>query len=396
MSPKSEKWTYGGMFLSRRHASPNWHRCWYDAKSGQTRAVSLRTRDEEEAKRRLIAYVHEHGKIDTTDAAELAIWEILQRYEYQHVRQLTKNSAVTQRHNIGIMVDIVGDLPIAEFRAAKQREIVELMKERGYSDGYIKRIFGTTYAALSWTHQNDDIDRLPPKLRLPGGGRREFVATPAQLAAMWDELREDHMRMFFILSLSTAGRKSAILELTRFQCDMERGLIDLNPPGRAQNKKRRAVVPMTRLARAWISTVPAGPLVTYKGRQIQDVKIGWRAARERAGLPLAFSPHTIRHTVASWCRMQSLESWRVAALGGWREAAANTVEVYAKFDPGYFKPVIDAIDRLLEEVATEAKTSLNPSHRASNVRGVWKTGAGDEIRTHDPNLGKVKICKGKQ
>jgi len=339
----------------------------------------------------LIAWVHEYGKIDTADAAELAIWKILQRYEYQHVRKLSKGGATTQRHNIGILRDLVGDVPVADFRAAVQREVVEVMKSRGWSDGYIKRIFGTAYAALNWAHQNDEIDRMPPKLRLPGGGRREFVPTPKQLAALWDELTEDHMRMFFILSLSTAGRKAAVLELTRFQCDLDHGLIDLNPVCRTQNNKRRAIVPATNLARQWIETIPTGHLITWRGKPISDVKISWRAARERVGLPMEFSPHTLRHTVATWCRMHGVDSWCTAALGGWREAGANTVERYAKYDPEYFQPAIEAIEELFEAIADEAEAPLNPSYRASNVRDVWKIGAGDEIRTHDLNLGKVSL-----
>ena len=240
MSPESNRWAYGGFYLAKRHNSPNWHRCWFDPKSKQTRAASLGTSDLEEAKRLLIAYVHEHGKIDTDRADELRLWEILQRYSYQHVRHLSRVSATRQRHNLDMMRKFAGDIGVAEFRLARQAEIVSQMKAAGHSDGYIKRIFSATYAALKWAFDNEEVDRIPPRLKLPSGGSREYVATPVELAALWDELAEDHLRMFFVLALSTAGRKSAILELTRFQCDLDRGLIDLNQPDRSRNKKRRA------------------------------------------------------------------------------------------------------------------------------------------------------------
>lgn len=391
MPAEKDRWGYGGFYLAKRHNNPNWHRCWFDAAAKQTRAATLGTRDFEEAQRLLIAYVHEFGKIDTTRADELRLWEVLQRYSFQHVRHLSKRSAESQRHNLDMMRKLAGDIGVVEFRLSKQAEIVGALKAAGYADGYIKRIFSATYAALKWAFDNEEVDRIPARLKLPAGGAREYVATPAALAALWDELAEEHLRMFFVLALSTAGRKSAVLQLTRFQCDLARGLVDLNQPDRTRNRKRRAIVPMTRVARAWIAAAEDGPLVAWHGKPIADVKIGWRAARERAGLPAALSPHALRHTVASWCRMQSVDSWKIAALGGWREPGAGTVDRYAKYDPEYFRPVIAAIDNLFDAIAESAKTGLNPHQRASDVRESLETGAGKGIRTPDPHLGKVML-----
>lgn len=58
-----------------------------------------------------------------------------------------------------------------------------------------------------------------------------------------------HVRLFCVLALTTAGRKSAILQLTWDRIDFERGLIHLDVIGE-KNRKGRAVVPMTDRARA--------------------------------------------------------------------------------------------------------------------------------------------------
>ncbi|MDB5369807.1 MAG: hypothetical protein JWP20_1365 [Roseomonas sp.] len=55
--------------------------------------------------------------------------------------------------------------------------------------------------------------------------------------------------MFLVLLIGTAGRPQAVLELTRFQCDLERGTINLNTPGRVQTKKRRPILPMASFLR---------------------------------------------------------------------------------------------------------------------------------------------------
>ena len=106
------------------------------ASTGTARAASpvIGTGDLDEAKKRLVAYVHEHGKIDTDQAHELALWEILQRYEYQHARHRpTRAGKATLMHNIAVMREFAGDIPVAEFKLAKQEEIVRRMKARASS-----------------------------------------------------------------------------------------------------------------------------------------------------------------------------------------------------------------------------------------------------------------------
>ena len=390
MSPRFDKWSYGGYFLSKRHNSPNWHRCWFDKKRKQTRAASLGTGDLDEAKRRLIAWVHENAKIDTTRADELALWEVMQRYDFAHVRHnATHAGKQTQRSALAKMRDFAGDVTVLEFDHGKQQEIVRKMKAAGYSDAYVKRIFSATYAALNWAAQNGELDRRPVTLKLPNSPHREYFATPAELAKLWDALPQAHLRMFFVLAISTGARAGAIVELTTFQCDLQHGLIDLNTPGRSQTKKRRPVVPMTDLARRWIEGAPPGRLVQWQGRPVRHVHTSWDAARKRAGLPPQLHRHAIRHTVASWCRMNGVDRWLTDAFFGW--SGAGMADRYAKYDPNYFRPVVEALDRLASAIADNAETSLYEVPRASSVRGSLENGAGEAIRTPDPHLGKVML-----
>ncbi|GAB4529765.1 MAG: hypothetical protein Kow00133_18550 [Amphiplicatus sp.] len=360
-----------------------WCRAWFDPVGRQTRLASLGVEDLERAKELLVEWVNEHGKFGKSRAEDIALAQVIQRYYLQKVKHMPAKSRGTQRRCLELMTELAGHLTVSEFKLAKQAEIVRTLKDRGYAPGYIKRIFSATRAALNWAYKNEEIDRVPPPCPLPDSPPREFVATPAQLARLWDALEDSpgdpsrgvtpvyrgHLRMFFILAISTGARHRAILDLTRFQCDFEKGLIDLNPPGRERTNKRRAHIPMTALAREWIATVPAGPLVNIKGKPITSSVIqGWNAARARAGLPKELTPHSIRHTVATWCRLHSVDPWLVETFCGWREPGRRTIDRYAKYDPAYFAPVIAAIDRLFEEVGREAKTSLKPGLRASSVR----------------------------
>ncbi len=396
MPSNKQRFEYGGYFLKRRPNSRNWCRAWFDPNSRQTRLASLGVDDFQDAKDALIAWVLEHGKIGEAAAEKLTMATVMQRYYLQHGQHLPYAGRYTQRRCLEIMTELTADengesIPVAAFNIAKQHEIVRKMKERDYSEGYIKRVFGAARSALNWAFKNEELDKLPAPISLPDSQPREFVATPEQLAKLWDELDEPHLRMFFILAISTGARHRAILELTKFQCDFERSLIDLNPPGRERTNKRRAQVPMTSLARQWIETVNAGPLVHVKGRPItSSIRKGWNAARDRAELPAALTPHAIRHTIATWCRIQSVPDWLVETFCGWREPGRRTVERYAKYDPTYFQPVIDALDRLFEDIAKRAETGLNPPLRASSVLDESESGGRTWFRTTD--LYHVKVA----
>ncbi len=92
----------------------------------------------------------------------------------------------------------------------------------------------------------------------------------------------DHMRAFLAILIGTAARPEAALQLTRFQCDLERGTINLNPPGRAQTKKRRPILPMADWLRPWIEAAD-GHLVAYRGRPVRKIAGAFQTLRDVAG-----------------------------------------------------------------------------------------------------------------
>ena len=65
--------------------------------------------------------------------------------------------------------------------------------------------------------------------------------------------------MVFLLLLGSPARPAAVLALTRVPRDLDRGRVDLNPPGPLQLKKRRPEVSMPNSPRPWIMHAPAGP-----------------------------------------------------------------------------------------------------------------------------------------
>lgn len=65
-------------------------------------------------------------------------------------------------------------------------------------------------------------------------------------AARKDKRSRLHLPLFILLALYTGARKEAILSLRWPQVDLQRNLIDFNPPGRERTSKGRPIIPIPR------------------------------------------------------------------------------------------------------------------------------------------------------
>jgi integrase len=70
------------------------------------------------------------------------------------------------------------------------------------------------------------------------------------------------------------------------------------------------------------------------------VKKGWSSGRRRAGLGLDVTPHTLRHTWASWSYALNPDPFRLQENGGW--ASPVMVRRYTKLVPPAMVPAIQA------------------------------------------------------
>ena len=68
------------------------------------------------------------------------------------------------------------------------------------------------------------------------------------------------------------------------QFDGAHGLLDLNPPGRTQNKKFRPIIPVAETLMSWLRR-DAGPscrYVSYRGRPVRSILHMWRSPMSAA------------------------------------------------------------------------------------------------------------------
>jgi integrase len=155
------------------------------------------------------------------------------------------------------------------------------------------------------------------------------------------------MPLFILLGLYTGRRKEAILSLRWPQVDLEAGLIDFEIPGRERTKKRRGKVPITakllpHLKRARKRGGDLGYVLHINGKRIGNIKKGFAAACGRAGIE-GVSPHTLRHTAATWLMQGGAPQWQAAGFLAMSEKTLR--DVYGHHHPDYLREAAAAISK---------------------------------------------------
>jgi integrase len=149
-----------------------------------------------------------------------------------------------------------------------------------------------------------------------------------------------HLYRFVVLGLLTGSRSGVITSLQWSWIDMDRRVMRRRAPGKAEDKRKRTP-PMklgkalTRLLRRWHARDEADKIkwvIHYKGQPVKRLKRVWALACKAAKLKDA-SPHTLRHTRATWLMQAGVDPWEAAGhLGMSLEMLTRT---YGKHSPDF-------------------------------------------------------------
>jgi integrase len=386
-------------WLSQRPNSPIWCRTWFDAKTRQTCRASLGTRDLATAGIALAQWITNNVATDHAAPGDVTLARVFARYHERHGQH--QIGADAQRVSLAMILKAVPEgMTVGAFTLDAQHEVTRELHSRGYAAGTIKRGLGAAKAAVNWAWNNGELERPIPFLRLPEGEGRQRVLSVDELGQLWDADMPSHVRVFLALAIGTAGRPQALLQVTRFQCDLDRGTINLNPPGRTQTKKRRPILPMANWLRPWIEAA-TGPLVAFRGKPVRKIAGAFQTLRESAGFGPDVTAYTVRHSIATELAARGVPELEIASVMGHRMPNSRTTGRYIHVAPERLASARKALDEIASEIGRAATRPISPETmvRASCVllpkpRGSenpYATGAGEGIRTLDPNLGKVVL-----
>jgi integrase len=218
-------------------------------------------------------------------------------------------------------------------------------KADGVSDGTTWTELGYLRCALAFAVRKGWLTAAP-YIKLPQKpGPREHHLTREETKRLLDAAVMPHVKLFIRLALSTAGRASALLQLTWVRVDLDARRIYLHDPERETTRKGRATLPINDSLLEALQDARKGAVSPYViewgGERVLSVKKGIEGAARRAGVEC--SPHVLRHTAAVLLAEAGVSMQQIAQYLGHRDSR-TTERVYARFSPDFLRGAAAALE----------------------------------------------------
>jgi integrase len=155
-----------------------------------------------------------------------------------------------------------------------------------------------------------------------------------------------------LIGLYTGTRASAIAAASPYattghsHVDLEQGIFYRLAIGRRATKKRQPPVPipgrlLAHMTRWCDRGIAKTHFVEWNGKGVASIRKAFKHAVELAELEGAVTPHTLRHTAATWLMQRGVDLWQAAGFLG---MSVETLERnYGHHHPNYMQEAARAI-----------------------------------------------------
>lgn len=215
---------------------------------------------------------------------------------------------------------LLGHKPPEALGEAECRAYARARGKEGVASSTARTELQALRAAMNWAAGTGKLIAAAPPVALPPRPpARDRWLTRDEADRLLEACQRPHVRLFVLLALNTAARAGSILGLTWDRVDIEQRRINFNDPARAATRKGRAVVPINDtllppLERAYAGRV-TNHVIEWAGGSVSSVKHAFHRATVRAKLE-DVSPHTLRHTAATWMAQKGVSLWQIAGFLG--------------------------------------------------------------------------------
>jgi integrase len=193
-----------------------------------------------------------------------------------------------------------------------------------------------------------------------------------------------HVARFILLGLYTGTRAASIAAASPYRqegrswVDLDAGIFYRRREGAAETKKRQPPVrlPGNLLShmRRWKRTaITHGHFVEFNGKPVKSVKTGFAHGVKLAALDGEITPHTLRHTAATWLMQNGADLWGAAQLLGMSPEMLQ--RVYGHHHPDFqvdavaaFRPKRPA-NEMPKKRSDEAGTDANKKRQVKTSNG---------------------------
>jgi len=290
--------------------------------------------------------------------------------------------------------DFWGKLMLGDVNKAKCNEYV---KKRG-NNGGSRRDLEDLRAAIEH-HADEGYHRGVVKVKLPKKGPpRDVWLTRDQAAKLlwicWraretqtvhrgpmkgqkvqtDKRPLRHLARFIIIGLYSGTRAGAIASASpiaaigRSFVDLERGVFYRLRQGQQETNKRQPPMPipprlLAHLRRWHGRGIIKRHFVEFNGEPVASVKTAFNRAVKLAKLGKGISPHTLRHTAATWLMQNGTDPWQAAGYLGM--SVETLLKVYGHHHPDYLS---DAVEKMTAKPKRRSTATASPQKRGDQTK----------------------------
>lgn len=366
--PKSNK----GAYLKWIEARKCWYIVWFE--NGDMCKKSTGTRNRIEADQELTKHnVEKDQPIDIISPTKRNIADALAAYAAEQAVHVVSHATIG--YNIKALIPFWGHRTVSDVRPVLCREYLKYRQEaakkagKTVSDGTISRELGVLSAAIRHDYKQGRLAMPTPVWKPAPSAPKDRWLTRQEVVLLLKTARTRqrpnvkkggirthsfsrwHLSFFILMALYTAARKEALLTLQWSQVDLERGIIDLNKAGGKITNKRRAIVPIPsrlmtflRIAKSRASENCADEyVINYYGKPVLRIDQSFRRVVADARLK-GVTPHTLRHTAATWMAQSGVPLWVIAKYLG-HSSSRTTERIYAHHNPSFLLEAKEALER---------------------------------------------------
>jgi len=195
-----------------------------------------------------------------------------------------------------------------------------------------------------------------------------------------------HIARFILIGLYTGTRAGAIATASpyavtgRSYVDLERGIFYRKAIGKRTTKMRQTPAPipprlLTHLRRWWNRKLIAECFVEFNGKPVASVKKGFKTAVGLARLQGKVTPHTLRHTAATWLMQRGVPIWEAAGFPGMSPELLQ--DTYGHHHPDFLQGAATANGQkgryvsVVETVVDSGKTS-DQKEKPNEIWSEWQ------------------------
>ncbi len=389
------------------HGKINRRAAWIIIDAGRHIATGCSESETREAEAKLAAYIAEKYRPERRerDIEDIDIADVLSIYDDDCGQHQANRKALNAR--LERLNEFWGGRKLFEVTGDTCREYV---KWRG-SDGGSRRDLEDLRAAIGH-HNKEGLHRGTVRVVLPQKGLpRDRWLTREEAArlirACWQareiqtahrgplkgkKIETDrrplrHLARFILIGLYTGTRAGAIATASprkaegRSFVDLESGIFYRLAEGKRETNKRQPPIPipprlLAHLRRWHAKGIATDHFVEWNGQPVKSVKTGFKSALRLAKLEGNVTPHTLRHTAATWLMQAGVDKWEAAGFLG------MTVEmldrVYGHHHPNHLRGAAHAIgyrprQSLPISLPVARRSSQRPSQPIENIGGPGRT-----------------------